>query len=247
MRGSLPEMIFRAGGLDLIGKAAVLKTAARKRFGVRVPGPPFRSMRPHQRLHFWRRSKGLTVDHGPMFIRARSVVRATSTGVVLILAALACHPAAPSPASAVSTQGPRLERPEEIIVAPDSSRWLRAASNGYPHYPPPARDAGVEGEVLLAMVIDEHGRVEYPTVSILRATSGDFVHSVCTYLREARFNWDGHAPARALVIMPFVFTLSGVDVRQPLPPSRPDHSGDTLRSLSPAGLAAWIESKPHCY
>ena len=35
------EMIFRAsGGLDLIGKAAVLKTAARKRFGVRVPGPP---------------------------------------------------------------------------------------------------------------------------------------------------------------------------------------------------------------
>ena len=28
------------GGLDLIGKAAVLKTAARKRFGVRVPGPP---------------------------------------------------------------------------------------------------------------------------------------------------------------------------------------------------------------
>ena len=35
-----PEMIFRVGGLDLIGKAAVLKTAARKRFGVRVPGPP---------------------------------------------------------------------------------------------------------------------------------------------------------------------------------------------------------------
>lgn len=28
------------GGLDLIGKAAVLKTAAGNRFGVRVPGPP---------------------------------------------------------------------------------------------------------------------------------------------------------------------------------------------------------------
>ena len=29
------------GGLDLTGKAAVLKTAARERFGVRVPGPPY--------------------------------------------------------------------------------------------------------------------------------------------------------------------------------------------------------------
>ncbi len=28
------------GGLDLTGKAAVLKTAARERFGVRIPGPP---------------------------------------------------------------------------------------------------------------------------------------------------------------------------------------------------------------
>ncbi len=29
------------GGLDLTGKAAVLKTAARERFGVRIPGPPW--------------------------------------------------------------------------------------------------------------------------------------------------------------------------------------------------------------
>ena len=29
-----------AGGLDLIGKAAVLKTAGRKPFRVRIPGPP---------------------------------------------------------------------------------------------------------------------------------------------------------------------------------------------------------------
>jgi hypothetical protein len=29
-----------SGGLDLIGKAAVLKTAGRKALGVRVPRPP---------------------------------------------------------------------------------------------------------------------------------------------------------------------------------------------------------------
>jgi hypothetical protein len=28
------------GGLDLTGKAAVLKTAGRKPIGVRIPGPP---------------------------------------------------------------------------------------------------------------------------------------------------------------------------------------------------------------
>ena len=31
------------GGIDLIGKAAVLKTAGRKPMGVRVPLPPFDS------------------------------------------------------------------------------------------------------------------------------------------------------------------------------------------------------------
>jgi hypothetical protein len=36
--------IFKAlGGLDLIGKAAVLKTAGRKPIGVRIPGPPLQA------------------------------------------------------------------------------------------------------------------------------------------------------------------------------------------------------------
>ena len=40
--GSNPSLsaTFITGGVDLIGKAAVLKTAARKRLWVRVPPPP---------------------------------------------------------------------------------------------------------------------------------------------------------------------------------------------------------------
>ena len=37
---SLSANIIITGGVDLIGKAAVLKTAARKRLWVRVPPPP---------------------------------------------------------------------------------------------------------------------------------------------------------------------------------------------------------------
>src|SRR4026208_612540 len=38
------RLAFVPGGLDLIGKAAVLKTAVRKHLGVRVPRPPYRGM-----------------------------------------------------------------------------------------------------------------------------------------------------------------------------------------------------------
>jgi hypothetical protein len=48
------------GGLDLIGKAAVLKTAGRKPLGVRVPRPPFLVARP-----FIRQAFGVALLAGP--------------------------------------------------------------------------------------------------------------------------------------------------------------------------------------
>lgn len=90
-----------------------------------------------------------------------------------------------------------------------------------PRYPVAARDAGIEDRVIAAFVVDDQGRVEYPTISTLkRASEPGFAQAVCAFLRGAEFGWEPHAAARGLVIMPFEFTLAGsAVVRRPLPPA----------------------------
>lgn len=176
-------------------------------------------------------------------------------GILLSAAAAsACqHPsAAPSPSETARTSF-RLAHPEQLVIPPRKAEWPRPVPNGeFPQYPPHARDNGVEARVITAFVIDESGRPEYPTISILQPSPSpdfvDFASSVCKYLRtDARFSFASHPPARALVVMPFEFTLSGVIVRLPLPP-KPDLDAvsDTLRRLSASELTAWIDSKQHC-
>lgn len=161
------------------------------------------------------------------------------------------RPAPVSSPSASSITAPRLVRPEAVLIPPELAAWPQPVANGqFPHYPPGLRNMGVEARVVTAFVIDESGRPEYRTISILEspATHGEFVTSVCTFLRSgAEFSSAPHAPARALVIMPFVFTLEGVAVTErPSPEPNLSAVRDSTRHMSPTELSAWVEAKPHC-
>jgi len=162
-------------------------------------------------------------------------------------------PAPPSSSAALSSAANRLMHPEELIIPQDMTGWPRPLSvNGeFPHYPPTPRNKGVEARVVTAFVVDQTGHPETRTISILQSPSAhpEFVRSVCTFLRSgAEFSWGSQAPARALVVAPFTFTITGAAVTEPLSPA-PDLSAvrDKLRHLSPMELVAWIESKPHCF
>lgn len=103
---------------------------------------------------------------------------------------------------------------------------------------------------MTAFVVGENGRPEDRTISILESPAAhrEFVTSVCTFLRDgAEFSWGPHGPARALVIVPFVFQLSGVALTEMLPPE-PNLRAlrDSIRDMPPGQLAAWVESKQHC-
>jgi hypothetical protein len=169
---------------------------------------------------------------------------------LLTLTIICCQHPAPS-TSNTSNEQSRLLHPEQLITPPEGADWPREINNGqYPHYPKDARRNGVEAYVLAAFVISEDGRPEPRTISILQSPRGypDFASSVCTFLRNgAQYSWETQAPARVLVVMPFIFQLTGVTVTQALAPEpdlRPVR--DSVRQMSPTELAAWIESKKHC-
>jgi len=171
---------------------------------------------------------------------------------LLALAMMGCqHPSStPSPSDA-SNGKQRLQHPEQLVTLPEDSDWPRQIDNGqFPHYPRDARRNGVEALVLTAFVINEDGRPEPRTISILQSPAGypEFVTSVCTFLRSgAQFSLGPHAPARTLVVRAFVFALHGVMVTRQLP-RMPDvrAADDSVRQMSPSELAAWVESKKHC-
>lgn len=172
--------------------------------------------------------------------------------ILLALAIGGCQRPAPlTSGSEPSTSTLRLVRPEELVIPPEMSEWPRAVPNGhFPHYPPAPRSNGVEARIVAAFVIDQNGRPEYRTISILQSPvmHREFVRSVCEFLRnDAEFSWGTHAPARALVIMPFEFSLQGVPVTEMMPPA-PNlaATSDSLRRMSPTALSAWVQSKPHC-
>ena len=172
---------------------------------------------------------------------------------MLFFTVVGCQHSASAPPSAVlSTTPPRLVRAEQLIIPPDMSGWPRQLSNGeFPHYPPVPRNSGVEARVVTSFVIEQSGRPEPRTISILQSPGAhpEFVRSVCAFLRNgAEFSWGPQAPARTLVVVPFEFTLQAALVTEPLPPE-PNLSAlrDSIRRLSPGELATWIESKPHCF
>lgn len=167
------------------------------------------------------------------------------------LAVGGCRHPSSVPSSPVSTGAPRVVHPEQLIIPPDMTEWPRGLSTGeFPHYPPAARSNGVEARVVMAFVIDENGRPEPRTISVLQSPGAhpEFQRAVCMFLRNgAEYSWGPQAPARALVVVPFEFTLRGTMLTEPLPPE-PNLSAvrDSIRHLSRGELAAWVDSKPHC-
>ena len=172
---------------------------------------------------------------------------------LVALAVMSCqHPSSTPSPSSTSNEQPRLLHPEQLVIPPDGAEWPRPILNGqHPHYPKEPRSKGIEGLVLMALVINEDGRPEQRTISILQSLprhSPEFTESVCTFLRTAQFGWEPHAPTRTLVVMPFIFGLTDAIVTQSVsrePDLRPVR--DSLRQMSPPEIVAWIESKPHCF
>lgn len=87
---------------------------------------------------------------------------------------------------------------------------MAAPGSPAPRYPDGLRAAGVEGEAVVAFVVDTTGRVDPSTITVLRATHALFAAAVRQALPTMRF-----IPAevdrrkvRQLVQQPFVFAIS---------------------------------------
>jgi TonB family protein len=82
--------------------------------------------------------------------------------------------------------------------------------NWGPRYPDILRNGGVEGDVLLQVVVSDSGRADLRTPIALAATNTGFARAVMDYLPHMRFR-PGHVagcPLRILVQMPFGFRLT---------------------------------------
>src|SRR5690349_21664631 len=93
---------------------------------------------------------------------------------LLGLAIMCCqHPSStPSPANASNGQL-RLLHPEQLVTLEEGSEWPQQITNGQsPRYPPEAFRHGVEALVLAAFVVNEDGRPESRTISILQSPNG---------------------------------------------------------------------------
>lgn len=85
-----------------------------------------------------------------------------------------------------------------------------AAGNAPPRYPEALRQAGVEGRVVAAFVVNEQGRAEEETIRFVLSDNQLFDDAVRVALRRMRFipaEFAGRK-VRQLVEMPFVFTIA---------------------------------------
>jgi protein TonB len=97
----------------------------------------------------------------------------------------------------------------EVDVLPDITnrseieRYLRS------HYPPLLRDAGVTGRVTVTMIIDETGRVEPGSVSVVNATSEGFRDASVKAAERFRFRPArlGGKPVSVLIAVPIEWKL----------------------------------------
>lgn len=79
-----------------------------------------------------------------------------------------------------------------------------------PRYPELLRSSGVQGQVIVLFVVDEHGRSEEESIRFVRSDNRLFEEAVRVALRRMRFvpAEVGGRRVRQLVQMPFVFTLA---------------------------------------
>jgi len=82
--------------------------------------------------------------------------------------------------------------------------------NRAPRYPDLLREAKVEGSVLAQFIVDENGRADSASVSVLRSTHDLFTNAVLSSISSFRFSpalLNGR-PVKQLVQMPFQFSLT---------------------------------------
>jgi len=94
------------------------------------------------------------------------------------------------------------------------------------------------------MIIDSAGVVERPSLTLLSQWNPEFDSAVCTYLSHARFNWQGGQSRRALVVVPFYFTVGG-----PGPPPLASAYIDValqFKAMPRQELVERLESERHC-
>lgn len=108
-------------------------------------------------------------------------------------------------AAAESTLIPGHQIFDEVVVQ-EHPRLLTAPSLDYP---PKLRRAGVEGRVLVQMVLDTTGRVEPTSVKFLSTPDSGFERSVRNYLLHARFTPARNygAAVRVRLNLPIDFSL----------------------------------------
>ena len=103
---------------------------------------------------------------------------------VLFLAFVSCTHPRPSVESLATKQGPVVAPPQAIALLPNSA-WATAKHPPLPPYPPIARLAGIQGEVISVVVIDKTGS----TVAV-QAISGPIQLRPITESYLHRFKFD---------------------------------------------------------
>jgi len=143
---------------------------------------------------------------------------------------------------------PRLENPEDVIVVPFRSPWivpalpLRTVGSA-----PPARspDGKIEDAYVgVAFVVNDQGQVERQTISFVDERGPlEYRDVVCELLDGAVFAWHDHEPTRGLVFKSFDFS----DPQKHAGPVGDLSSrAQIVSAYSPAKLADWVETRPHC-
>jgi len=88
-----------------------------------------------------------------------------------------------------------------------------APGSAQPRYPDILKAAGVSGEVVIMVVIDEHGMADPRSMKVVKGTHQLFVDAVKNALPNFRFTpaMVGGRPVRQLLRLPFVFAIAAPD------------------------------------
>ena len=108
-------------------------------------------------------------------------------------------------------------------------------------YPALAREAGIEGQVVVQFVVNEEGEVEDATV--LRSPDDLLSEAALAAVRQSRFEpgRNGGAPVKVRFAVPVTFRLPAGEDRGALPetPARVQYAGVAVRRLTPASRQAF--------
>lgn len=97
-----------------------------------------------------------------------------------------------------------------VPIYPIFSETQAIPDNPRPRYPVDMRERGIQGEVMLEFLVLPDGRIDPASVTVLRATTPQFVAAVVAVVPQMRFYpmKIGGCAVSVLVQMPFVFGLN---------------------------------------